>query len=59
MKNLDIRMMVSENGLKYKDVAAEMNVSPEWLSRLLKNDLTPENKIRVMRAVERLTKGAD
>lgn len=59
MKNLDVRMMVSENGLKYKDVAAEMNISPEWLSRLLRNELTPENKIRVMRAIDSLLEGAD
>ena len=59
MKNLDIRMLVSDSGLKYKDVADELNITPEWLSRLLRNNLTPENKIRIMGAIERLTKGAE
>ena len=59
MKNLDIRMLVSDHGLKYKDVADEMNITPEWLSRLLRNNLTPENKIRVMRAIDSLLEGAD
>ena len=59
MKNLDIRMLVSDSGLKYKDVADEMNITPEWLSRLLRNNLTPENKIRIMGAIERLKKGAE
>lgn len=59
MKNLDIRQLVTENGLRYKDVADELNIRPEWLSRLLKNDLTPENKIRIMRAVDSLLKGAE
>lgn len=59
MKNLDIRMIVSDSGLKYKDVADEMNITPEWLSRLLRNNLTPENKIRIMGAIERLKKGAE
>lgn len=59
MKNLDIRMLVSDSGLKYKDVADELNISPEWLSRLLRNNLTPENKIRIMGAIERLKKGAE
>lgn len=59
MKNLDIRLLVSDSGLKYKDVADELNITPEWLSRLLRNDLTPENKIRIMGAIERLTKGAE
>lgn len=59
MKNLDIRLLVSENGLRYKDIADEMNVTPEHLSRLLRNELTSDNKIRVMRAIDQLTKGAE
>lgn len=59
MKNLDIRILVSENGLKYRDIAAEMNISRQHLSRLLRYELTPENKIRVMRAIDSLLEGAD
>lgn len=59
MKNLDIRMLVSENGLRYKDIADEMNITPEYLSRLLRKELTSENKIRVMRAIDQLQKGAE
>ena len=59
VKNLDIRLLVSDSGLKYRDVADELNISPEWLSRLLRNDLTPENKIRIMGAIERLQRGAE
>lgn len=59
MKNLDIRMIVSENGMKYKDIADEMNISRHHLSRLLRYDLTMENKIRVMGAIARLKKGAE
>ena len=59
MKNLDIRMLVSDKGLKYKDIADEMNVSPEWLSRLMRNKLTIDNKVRIMEAIERLTKGVE
>ena len=54
MKNLDIRMLVSEKGLQYKDIAREMCISPEWLSRLLRFTLTPEDKLRIMNAIERL-----
>lgn len=57
MKNLDIRMIVSEKGLKYKDIADEMNVSRQWLSLLMGKDLTIDNKVRIMEAIERLTKG--
>ena len=54
MKNLDIRMLVSETGLKYKDIADELNITPEWLSRLMRNELTTANKIRIMAAIRRL-----
>lgn len=59
MKNLDIRMIVSESGLKYKDIAKKLNISPEWLSRLMRNTLTKGNKTRIMKAIEDLQKGAE
>lgn len=59
MKNLDIRMLVSENGLKYKDIADELNLSREHLSRLMRDQLSIDNKVRIMGAIERLTKGAE
>lgn len=59
MKNIDVRVLVSDHGLKYKDIADKLNVTPEWLSRLLRNDLTPENKIRIMGAIEDLMNGAE
>ena len=59
MNNLDIRMIVSEKGLKYKDIAKELNISREWLSRLMRKDLTIDNKVRIMGAIERLTKGVE
>jgi orotate phosphoribosyltransferase-like protein len=52
-------MIVSEKGLKYKDIADEMNISPEWLSRLMRNTLTTDNKVRIMGAIEKLTKGVE
>lgn len=54
MNNLDVRMIVFENGLKYKDIAKELGISREWLSRLLRNNLSDANKSRIMKAVESL-----
>ena len=59
MKNLDIRILVSENRLTYKDIADEMNISREWLSRLMRNDLSVKNRVRILQAIGRLMKGAD
>lgn len=56
MKNLDIRILVSEKGLKYKDIADQMNISRQHLSRLLRKDLTIGNKLRIMAAIQDLTK---
>ncbi len=56
VKNLEIRMMVSECNLKYRDVAKAIGISPEWLSRLLRKELSPENRERILRAIEELEK---
>ena len=54
MNNLEIRMLVSEEGLTYREIADEMNICRQHLSRLLRNELTTENKLRVMVAIDRI-----
>lgn len=55
MKNLEIRLLVSDKKLKYKDIADEMNISREYLSRLMRRDLTLDNKVRILEAIASLT----
>lgn len=57
MNNLDVRILVSDLKIKYRDIADEMNVSREWLSRLMRKPLTPDNKLRILTAIEKLTSG--
>lgn len=57
MKNIDIRMMVYDSGVHYKEIAQELGICPEHLSRLMKNELSHKNKIRIIDAIEKL-KGA-
>lgn len=60
MKNIDIRMAVSDAGLKYQDIAKQMGVSRVWLSTLMRHELTKENRERVLRAInELITDGAE
>lgn len=56
MQNLDIRIMVSNNDLRYKDIADELHITPEWLSKLMRHTLTTDNKIRILKAIDRLKK---
>ena len=54
MRNLDIRVMVAGSGLKYKDIAEVMGISRQYLSLLMRYDLTPKNRERILRAIEEL-----
>lgn len=54
MENLNIRIAVKDSGVTYKAIAKEIGITPEWLCRLMRNDLSPENKIRIMTAIDRL-----
>lgn len=54
VKNLDVRILVSESGLKYKAIADQMGISAEWLSKLMKHTLTAENKARIIAAINKL-----
>lgn len=52
MKNLDIRMTVSEKGLHFKDLATIMGVRPESLSRMMRSELTPDQRSRIQYAIQ-------
>ena len=54
MRNLDIRVMVSESGLKYTDIAKQMGISRQYLSLLMRYDLTPENRSKILKAIREL-----
>lgn len=54
MENLDIRIMVSESGLKYTEIAKQMGISRVWLSKLMRYDLTTENRDKILTAISEL-----
>lgn len=54
MRNLDIRVMVSESGLRYTDIAKQMGISRVWLSNLMRYELTTENREKILRAIREL-----
>ena len=54
MNNLDIRLYVKDSGLLFNDVAEQMGVTPEYLSRVLRYQLKPEMRERILTAVREL-----
>lgn len=54
MRNLEIRVMVSESGLLYQDIAKKMGISRVWLSNLMRHDLSPENRAKILKAIREL-----
>lgn len=54
MENLDIRIMVAENHIRYKDIAERMGISPVWLSTQLRYQLSPVTKERIIQAIKEL-----
>lgn len=54
MRNLEIRVMVSESGLLYQDIAKKMGISRVWLSNLMRHDLSPENRNKILKAIREL-----
>jgi len=54
MTNIDVRIAVSESGLTYRAIAKKMGISHEWLSRLMRHTLSPDNKERILSAVKEL-----
>ena len=54
MKNIDIRMIVSDKGLTYKQIASEMGITAAHLSRVMGADLKPIMRLRILNAIDKL-----
>lgn len=50
-KNTDIRIMVADEGVQYKDIAAAMGITKEYLCRLMSKPLTDSMKIRIINGI--------
>lgn len=50
-ENLEIRMMVNDAGIKYKDIAKHMGISRVYLSHLMSYKLSKENEKRIISAI--------
>lgn len=54
MENLEIRLLVSEAGLHYRDIAKTMGISPIYLSRILRKPLSDYHRKKILEAVNKM-----
>ena len=56
-RNMDIRVLMMEKGITQYDLAKALGVTPSWVSRLLRDDLTTENESRIKMAIATIGRG--
>lgn len=57
MANQDIRQEITENNLRYWQVADKIGLSDGTFSRLLRHELPPEKKEEIRSAIAELKEG--
>ena len=55
MENLDIRLLVKDNGLTYRKIAQTIGITHWYLSKLMSKPLSVKNRIRILDAIGELT----
>lgn len=57
LANLDIRLEVSDNNIRYKDIAEKAGITPEHLSRLMRKPLSINWNTKIWDIVQELKTG--
>ena len=50
--NIDVKKYIAEKGYTQKQIAEKLGITPEWFSRMLKNELADEEKQAVKMAID-------
>jgi len=56
-RNVGIRVLMMEYGITQYDIAEQLGVTPSWISRLLRENLSEENESRINSAIESIKRG--
>lgn len=56
-RNMSIRVLMMEQGITQYDLAKILGVTPSWVSRLLRENLSEENENRIKTAIEEIERG--
>ena len=54
LSNLEIRKLVIDSGVQYKDIAKKLGMSREWLSRCMRNQLSQKMEDNIRIAIDEL-----
>ena len=57
MENLDIRLLVASKGIYYKDIAAVLGVHKGSVSRMMRKELSPKQRDRILNAIDMIEAG--
>lgn len=52
--NMDVRVRMMKSGVTQYDLADTLGITPSWVSRLLRSELSTENTQKVMDAITRI-----
>lgn len=58
LSNLEIRKLVIDSGVQYKDIAKKLGMSREWLSRCMRNQLSQAMEESIRIAIDELKSSA-
>ena len=53
--NLEIRLMLEDHDLKIKDIAAFWGVRSDYVSRIMRSELSEKNRERILTAIRQLS----
>lgn len=59
MKNVEVRAAYMTHGIRQWELAGELGLSETHFSRKLRYELPPEEKERILAAIEKLAKAVD
>ncbi len=59
LNNLYIRILISEAGISHRALAEAIGVTPSYFSQVLRKEIKPDMRARIIEAIERLREEED
>ena len=55
MKNIELRNLIIEKRIKFYEIAREIGVAPTTFTIWMRDELSDEKKVKVIKAIQNLT----